>query len=281
MLKSMDSLFHFTKDLDVLFSILTTGFTGSFCKEVFKYGDSEIEQYVPKISFCDITENTLSQYKNYGNYGIGINKTWAKENKLNPVLYLENHSLISKSFINGFNSSRMAYNFVGDINREIGQAWHASQSIMKNDLSLFERNTLIAKEYNDKLKATLNTLNYHTYSLLYIKPYDGHLSRQGGSEHYCFYDEREWCYVPEMNEFLSKYNINKEEYIEWRGNFNENKRLLDDLKLNFKFTDITHLLVKDESDVTELENKIDQLDNSIISISIEDKERLKSLIKIF
>lgn len=277
MLKSMDSLFHFTKDLDVLFSILTTGFTGSFCKEVFKYGDSEIEQYVPKISFCDITENTLSQYKNYGNYGIGINKTWAKENKLNPVLYLENHSLISKSFINGFNSSRMAYNFVGDINREIGQAWHASQSIMKNDLSLFERNTLIAKEYNDKLQATLNTLNYHTYSLLFIKPYDGYLSRQGESENYCFYDEREWCYVPEMQECLAKYNIDKEQFLKWRGN--GAKPLLYDLKLNFKFTDITHLLVKDESDITELKNKIDQLDVQIINAV--DKERLKSIIKIF
>ncbi|WP_313138335.1 abortive infection system antitoxin AbiGi family protein [Myroides sp.] len=277
MLKSMDSLFHFTKDLDVLFSILTTGFTGSFCKEVFKYGDSELEQYVPKISFCDLTENTLSEYKNYGNYGIGISKDWGKENKLNPVLYLENNSLISKSFIDGINSSRGAYGFVNSTCLALGETWRAHQNNDQHLLSSLNINTDVAWEYLNVLQATKNVLDYNNYSMLFIKPYDGYLLRQGVEQHYCFYDEREWCYVPEMNEFLTKYNKNQEQFLEWRGN--GAKPLLDDLKLNFKFIDVTHLLVKDESDVTELANKINQLDNSIISI--EDKERLKSLIKIF
>ncbi|MDM1501235.1 hypothetical protein HX071_03340 [Myroides marinus] len=277
MLKSMDSLFHFTKDLDVLFSILTTGFTGSFCKEVFKYGDSEIEQYVPKISFCDITEYTLSEYKNYGNYGIGISKIWAKENKLNPVLYLENHSLISKSFINGFNSSRKAYGFVSSTCLALGQTWRANQNNEKHELSFLNINNEVALDYLDVLQATTNVLNYNQYSLLFIKPYDGKLSRKDESENYCFYDEREWCYVPEMQECFTKYNIDKEQFLKWRGN--GTKPLLEDLKLNFKFTDITHLLVKDESDIKVLKNKIDQLDVQIINA--DNKERLKSIIKIF
>ncbi|KZE76171.1 hypothetical protein AV926_16130 [Myroides marinus] len=277
MLKSMDSLFHFTKDLDVLFSILTTGFRGSFCKEVFKYRELEIVQYVPKISFCDLTENTLSEYKNYGNYGIGISKIWAKENKLNPVLYMENNSLVSKAFIEGYIGNRKAYGFVNSTCLALGETWRANQNNEQHILSFLNISTDVAWENLEVLQATKNVLDYNNYSMLFMKPYDGYLSRQGREEHYCFYDEREWCYVPEKSDFLNNYIKSEEWFLEWRGN--RVKPLLDDLKLNFKFTDVTHLLVKDESDITELKNKIDQLDNSIISI--EDKERLKSLIKIF
>ncbi|MDM1097139.1 hypothetical protein HXZ81_10825 [Myroides odoratimimus] len=277
MLKSMDSLFHFTKDLDVLFSILTTGFRGSFCKEMFKYNEVEIVQYVPKISFCDITETTLSDYKNYGNYGIGISKAWAKENNLNPVLYMENNSLVSKAFIEGFIGNRKAYDFVTSTTKALAYICRTNQNNEKNELSFLNIDKDVVSEHLDTLQATTNVLNFNTYSLLFMKPYDNNLSRKGILEHYCFYDEREWCYIPEKSEFLNKYIMSEEQFLKWRGN--GTKPLLDDLKLNFKFIDIMHLLVKDESDIIELKSKIDQLDTQIINVV--DKERLKSLVKIF
>ncbi|MCP1994356.1 hypothetical protein [Flavobacterium sp. HSC-61S13] len=60
---------------------------------------------------------------------------------------------------------------------------------------------------------------------------------------------------------------------------NLKKPLFDDLILKSNFTDITHLLFKDESDILNLKTKINQLDTQILND--REKERLKSLINIF
>lgn len=48
------SLFHFTKKLDVLKSILWTGIIPNFCKEDLSYEDRKRIIGVPMVSFCDI-----------------------------------------------------------------------------------------------------------------------------------------------------------------------------------------------------------------------------------
>ena len=95
---STSTVIHFTKEFDVLKQILAEGFKPKLCKESFILDGDSYEFFVPMISFCDIP---LSQIKDhiskYGCYGIGLSKSWAKKNKLNPVFYIDKDSSISSS----------------------------------------------------------------------------------------------------------------------------------------------------------------------------------------
>jgi hypothetical protein len=56
---------------------------------------------IPMVCFCDLP---LSQIKHhvleYGSYGIGMKKDWGILNRLNPVIYLSENSVLDAQFIN-------------------------------------------------------------------------------------------------------------------------------------------------------------------------------------
>ena len=94
---SAKTLFHFTKEINFLESIIQNGFYPRYCNECFSITETTIDLWIPMICFCDIP---LSQIKNhietYGSYGIGMSKDWANKNGLNPVLYIRKNSFIAK-----------------------------------------------------------------------------------------------------------------------------------------------------------------------------------------
>ncbi|WEK17963.1 MAG: abortive infection system antitoxin AbiGi family protein [Candidatus Pedobacter colombiensis] len=277
MQRSYDSLFHFTTNIDVLISILKKKFKGSYCREEFRYGDQTIEQFVPKISFCDIPEGTLDIYKNYGGYAIGLSKEWAKSKGLNPVLYVESHSLLAKSLIDAYNGNRRALDFLGATAEAIWASWRRSEDdVLKSPIKIDLQQ---AEESYQHVKDTLMAVNYNQYSLCYIKPYEADLERQEGLiENYRFYDEREWCFVPDFKIFLEKYNIVRPQYLEWRGNGNS-KPLLDELMLDFEYDDVSELLVASVEDLEDLSDMIDTLPDEYFKETL-GKSRLKSKIRI-
>jgi hypothetical protein len=101
---SSKTLFHFTDSLSNLVNILTNEFKPNLSLENFGdiLSDSRIEseEAIPMVSFCDIP---LSQAKEhlefYGNYGIGLSKEWGIANGVNPVMYLEPNSYLTKHFL--------------------------------------------------------------------------------------------------------------------------------------------------------------------------------------
>jgi hypothetical protein len=158
---SANSLFHFTSTKDALYGILNQTFRLFYCKEEFTLGGKPFSVRVPMVSFCDIPLSAIKNHINsYGSYGLGLSKDWGKREKLNPVLYVEQDSLLSRS------CERALNRFV-----------------------LEEGKT---KEVTDADRLAVLDL------LRYIKNYQGDLKRSDGAytPDYRFSDEREWRYVP-------------------------------------------------------------------------------------
>lgn len=99
------SIFHFTKEIDILCSILRNGIIPNYCSENL-YHDEEVDITlgIPMVSFCDIPlSRTYRHTKEYGNYGIGLATEYAEDHNINPVLYVSNDRIIRDSFPSVFN----------------------------------------------------------------------------------------------------------------------------------------------------------------------------------
>jgi hypothetical protein len=92
MVISSNSLFHFTNK-EALVGILNENFRVKYCKEKLESCYGEISFATPMVSFCDIPLSNIKNHINsYGNYAIGLSKSWAQSRHLNPVLYFDSSS---------------------------------------------------------------------------------------------------------------------------------------------------------------------------------------------
>lgn len=90
------SLFHFTRERNVLFEILKGGFWPRFCFEDIRWTSGTDFYGGPMVCFCDIAISKLKNHTEfYGNYGIGMTKEWGEKNGLNPLLYISPESVVS------------------------------------------------------------------------------------------------------------------------------------------------------------------------------------------
>lgn len=160
---SSNTLIHFTSSKDALKGILAENFKLKYCRETIRFHSMETTLHVPMVSFCDIP---LSQIKDhiasYGHYGIGLSREWAVKNRLNPVLYIQESSVLAESY---------------------------------EDLIL-----LLHKQ--EKAGAVDTTARSMAKDIgRYIKNYEGPLNRGTTTiPNYRYSDEREWRYVPSRAE---------------------------------------------------------------------------------
>lgn len=209
---SANTLIHFTKHKNSLKSILSNNFQIFYCYETIVLNSKTNSFYVPMVSFCDIPLSEVKEHiSKYGNYGIGMTKEWGEKQGLNPVLYISQHSTLSKS---------------------IGQSiTHFAQGIKSG-----------VKEEQDKAKLLLDTLRY-------IKNYEGRLKRKKGKiiDNYRFSDEREWRYVPDINENISMIMGQSRD----AASLEENKNKLKSFRLEFSPNDIKYIIIKNESEISD------------------------------
>lgn len=91
---SSDELFHFTRNLECLKSILKNGFFPHVVKEDLSFIYTEIPQQeatkaLAMISFCDIPIELQEQHcSTYGRYGLAMTKEWGLRNGVCPVAYI-------------------------------------------------------------------------------------------------------------------------------------------------------------------------------------------------
>jgi len=238
-------LFHFTNK-QALFGILSSNFRVSYARENIRGPKEKKEFGVPMVSFCDLKLSELENFINeegYGKYGIGVTKSCANRNNLNPVMYINKHCSITDDLINGID----------------GIFRHLDNLDNHDDIDNLSAN------YN-------NIINLYRY----IKNYEGDLKRRGKPiiKNYRFADDREWRYVPDINTTGIKAFVPISEM-----DTSEKKRLLNasvqHLTLHFTPEDIKYLIIKDEDEIVELMDHLEKVKNKY---DLDTRRRLSSRI---
>jgi len=209
---SSNTIIHFTTTSDSLKGILQDNFKVKYCSENVTL-DKELNYAAPMVSFCDIPLSEIKDHiGKYGAYGIGLTKQWAQKNKLNPVLYIQSGSLLSKSI----NESYLE--IAGDKNVE----WNKLTEGQKNWLNI----------------------------LRHVKNYEADLSRGGEVvKNYRFSDEREWRYTPEYKDCMQM-AINTIAYKTEEQKSQINKGI-ENLRLHFEPNDIKYIIIEREGEISE------------------------------
>jgi len=167
------TLFHFTRSLEFLKGILTTGFYPRYCLEDTRY--IGLDYYgIPMTCFCDIPMSRISDHTAfYGEYGIGMTKEWGSKNKLEPLIYVSPVGAVP-DFLNYL--MRTNENEIHDTNKHI---------------------------YHE-------LTNHFTRIMVLTKPLSGNMLIGGKAVEKDFYQENEWRYVPDGCEGLSQGDFDKE-----------------------------------------------------------------------
>lgn len=153
------TLFHFTKSIDVLKSILKNGFWPQYCLEDFNWYNQEIGHIsYPMVCFCDIPLTRIDEHVGfYGEYGLGMTRQWGKINGLNPLIYLSQSTSVSTALSRIFNNNP-----------------HATGGYYQG--SAEDINSIIS----------------------YVKPVEGNITVGSMPIPKEFYQENEWRYVPKI-----------------------------------------------------------------------------------
>ena len=159
-----ESLFHFTRSLDFLKSIIKNGIYPRYCLETSwsKYGKEDYYAFLISC-FCDIPLSRITEHTNfYGQYGLGLTKDWGVKNGLNPVIYFpENGSILKLA------------NYLMELTHN-------------------NKHKLNDKEYKTNI----------TNLLKLMKPINGKVEATGIIKD--FYQENEWRYAPEIDFGIAK-----------------------------------------------------------------------------
>lgn len=159
------TLFHFTRSIDFLQSILKNGFMPRYCLEDTRwFGLPSIDVLAyPMSCFCDIPLSRIAEHTGfYGSYGIGMTKDWGLRNSLAPVIYSPPKS----------------------------SAPRAVEYIMRSRVSSGAKKANTEKAAKEAAFGAL---------LAFIKPLSGQMMIGGVLTEKEFYQESEWRYVPSVS----------------------------------------------------------------------------------
>lgn len=277
------SLFHFTKKISVLQSIVKNGLRYSYAYEKYssevmsiigqspalkKLKGKDNGVAIPMISFCDIPITRASAHMDkYGEYAIGFDKRIMIEVYdliMNPVLYVSSDKLnkAMDDFSGLYSSSEM------DMLKsmvDLAKKGKSSKSSEVNSLI----SSFVARKFN------------MGFILGLIKPaYDSNTN-------YCYYDEREWRILwPNINSknkgwkwcvSQEEYNINKNE---WDKQLSNEKNSYITLCEGLLASAITHIVVKKEAQIPKTIETLLRSKTILGNSDISEEERLVLISKL-
>lgn len=280
-----DTLFHFTTSLKNLKDILSKKFQLTYCHEKYMLDYETHDSYYPMVSFCDIPLSLAKdQIERYGSYAIGMTKEWGMKNNLNPVVYIEKNSLLAKDIQATIDNMMKITKAIlvhvkkyatstQNIRRKVDdkiKIYIESISPDNKDAAKKELNNLAENlksivtsvvEYQELIGNLKETVNNNSNLFRYIKNYRGdHTRNNKTTSNYRFYDEREWRYVPALNDNRVKEWLNTDEFKKYRG-VSKSKPFIENINLPFTSDDIKYLIVKSNKDIPKLIKAIKNIDN--------------------
>jgi hypothetical protein len=254
---SANALFHFTDSIDILKSIVRNGFYPRYCMEkkdfLRVYPANKLRYSAsPMVCFCDIPLSLVKKHAlRYGKYGIGINKSWAQQYGINPVTYISSESTVSK---------------------QINYSYAAIRKYQSKDHILIREMNDLEREMFDLAGETLDAIHY-------LKPYEGKnwINKSFAGEKICFYDEREWRFVPPQAAMVyagvGRF-IPRELFLDTDCR-NDLNKALETCKLPINERTIQYIIVDKNNEMRKMVNVIMNLDEICgCKLSIEDKGML-------
>ena len=257
---SANTLFHFTDHLDHIVNILEKNFRPNFVLEHLGFLDGLEKDpyrrfYIPMVCFCDLPLSQVANHlKTYGGdgvgkgkYGIGMKKEWGKRKGVSPLLYTYTNART-------WNAIRTAIIVLRQFNQGTIIEDPDQRSQSQDDLG------------DDEVISAA-----HEILFSHVKPYEGEFEHRGSiCQHYRFYDEREWRYVPNASDIggglIIKHtedNRDKEKISRIAKNVSEN------YPLEFAPNDIKYIIVDNENEIVPMIEKI-----GIIKREYSEKERM-------
>lgn len=240
---SSNTIIHFTRNKSSLAGILKETFKVKYCHETISNLKGTHEFLVPIVSFSDIPfSQILNHINSYGCYGLGLSKSWAKSKGLNPVLYLDNHSTLTKNIL-----------------------YHTPRSL------LIDSKAYVINHMESEHRQAFDFIRY-------VKNYQGDLNRIGKKtiSNYRFSDEREWRYSIDPikpNVFFASingFNTDKLNMVKEKLN-----KSIEDERLRFTPKDINYIIVKKEVERDAIIGLIEKTKNKF---SFSEVKRLSSRI---
>lgn len=245
--ESSNFFFHFTPIIDNLINILNNDFVPFYSMENLHYlnvpGLNIKGMAFPMVCFCDIPLGRQQIHKKkYGNYGIGLRKSWGIENMhnhLTPVIYSYKKSVTSASLTNLFT---------------------LAPTLKKN----------LSEEDFHTLNNSISTIVMH------FKPYEGFVydkvKKCFSNNLTRFYDEREWRFIP-LNTNGLLLNIDMDDYQDISFLSDQNLNIQKNNKLRFEFNDIAFIVLKGRKEIDYLLSKL-----STVRYNKENLESLRAKV---
>ena len=254
---SANTLFHFTESLDYLIGILTNNFYPRLCLENHSVFFPEYNQYIselalPMICFCDIPLSNIRNHVGiYGEYAIGLTKEWGKKNNISPVMYFLGDSISVQVIKACFKHIDKC---LKKSNKHMAKV-HYGDANFPTD----EKDKLI-DILTDELASVSNGL---VEILGFTKQYSGSFFRNGKEyKDVCFYDEREWRYVPDIYTFPEELPtfMPKKTYLDQKKRRVENTKLeTQEVALRFTPSDIKYIILSKENEILPMVDKIKKI----------------------
>jgi hypothetical protein len=248
-MKKIDTLFHTTKNIDTLFSIIENGFFPSYADEVIVGRNVKVLM----ISFSNVAFLESRSQINYGNYSIGFKRKWGEINHLHPVSYTYENSIISNMIDQVLEISRcgsVLSEMLDELKKNGSEKKFKSESLNSFNINYSKLDKNSIKELQNPF---LDIFNKTSVFFPFFKNY--RITNKEGIQIDAFND-REWRFIPDINpnELIIYEDSNLPElvgiinprYIKINQEIKPHRK---DIVLNFELNDLTNIIVNNKSEI--------------------------------